>query len=155
MSRRCQRHKERRRCSIQILDNFWNRSFEHKVTKKFADKLRSSVQRRCLRGYYFFVLIILRSLLFSVWYFFKVLNLGYTLITPNILKTHSWCYYFVPDYFVIWSLYTLLPCLFYLIFILSPLISCLPLNQQFYSFTRPFTCKQNLSTCKQNPIFLL
>ena len=90
MSRRCQRHKERRRCSIQILDNFWNRSFEHKVTKKFADKLRRSVHRRCLRGYYFFVLIILRSLLFSVWYFFKVLNLGYTLITPNIWKaTHD------------------------------------------------------------------
>ena len=147
MSRRCRRHKERRRCSIQILDNFWDKSFEHKVAKKFVDKLRGSVHRRCLRCYYFFVLIILRSLLFSVWYFFKVLNLGYTLITPNIWKpTH--------DAITLFQI-ILLSCLFYLIFILSPLISCLPLNQQFCSFTRSFRCKQNLSTCKQNPIFLL
>ncbi len=55
MSRRCRQYKERRRCSIQILDNFWDKSFEHKVAKKFADKLRRSVYRRFLRDYYFFV----------------------------------------------------------------------------------------------------
>ena len=34
MSRRCRRHKERRRCSLQILDNFWDKCFGHKVAKK-------------------------------------------------------------------------------------------------------------------------
>ena len=34
MSRRCRRHKERRRCSVQILDNFWDKCFEYKVAKK-------------------------------------------------------------------------------------------------------------------------
>ena len=34
MSRRCLRHKERRRCSLQILDNFWDKCFGHKVAKK-------------------------------------------------------------------------------------------------------------------------
>ncbi len=33
MSQRCRRHKERRRCSVQILDNFWDKCFGHKVTK--------------------------------------------------------------------------------------------------------------------------
>ena len=149
------RHTERRRCSIQILDNFWDKSFEHKVAKKFADKLRRSVHQRCLRGYYFFVLIILRSLLFSVWYFFKVLNLGYTLITPNIWKpTHDAITLF--QIILLFGLCILCYLVFFILFLFClPLISCLPLNLQFCSFTRPFTCKQNLSTCKQNPIFLL
>ena len=34
MSRRCRRHKERRRCSVQILDNFWDKCFGYKVAKK-------------------------------------------------------------------------------------------------------------------------
>ena len=34
MLRRCRRHKERRRCSVQILDNFWDKCFEYKVAKK-------------------------------------------------------------------------------------------------------------------------
>ena len=34
MSRRYRRHKERRRCSVQILDNFWDKCFGYKVAKK-------------------------------------------------------------------------------------------------------------------------
>ena len=34
MLRRCRRHKERRRCNVQILDNFWDKCFEYKVAKK-------------------------------------------------------------------------------------------------------------------------
>ena len=34
MLRRCRRHKELRRRSVQILDNFWDKCFGHKVAKK-------------------------------------------------------------------------------------------------------------------------
>ena len=155
MSRRCRRHKERRRCSIQILDNFWDRSFEHKVAKKVCRQAPSLCAPTVPRWLLFLCFNNPPFSPFLCVIFLQSSKLRLHTYHFKYLKTHSWCYYFVPDYFVIWSLYTLLPCLFYLIFILSPLISCLPLNQQFCSFTRPFTCKQNLSTCKQNPIFLL
>ena len=41
MSRRCRRHKERRRYSVQILNNFWNKCFGHKVTKKVCKQAPS------------------------------------------------------------------------------------------------------------------
>ena len=36
MSRRCRRHKERRRCSVQILDNFWDKCFGYRVSNKIG-----------------------------------------------------------------------------------------------------------------------
>ena len=41
MSRRCRRHKERRRYSVQILDNFWDKCFGHKVTKNVCKQAPS------------------------------------------------------------------------------------------------------------------
>ena len=55
MSRRCRGHKERRRCSVQILDNFWDKRFVYKLLIELANKLRRSMHRRCLRDYYSFV----------------------------------------------------------------------------------------------------
>ena len=54
MLRRCRRHKELRRCSVQILNNFGHKCFRHKVTKKCANKLRRSMHRRCLRDFHCF-----------------------------------------------------------------------------------------------------
>ena len=41
MLRRCRRHKERRRYSVQILDNFWDKCFGHKVTKNVCKQAPS------------------------------------------------------------------------------------------------------------------
>ena len=41
MLRRCRRHKERRRYSVQILDNFWDKCFGHKVTKNVCKEAPS------------------------------------------------------------------------------------------------------------------
>ena len=41
MSQRCRRHKERQRYSVQILDNFWDKGFEHKVTKNVCKQAPS------------------------------------------------------------------------------------------------------------------
>lgn len=58
---------------------------------KYTNNLRSSTYRQCLRDYHCFVWIILRTLLFSVWHFIKVINLAGTLFTPNICtpKNHN------------------------------------------------------------------
>ena len=66
MSRRCDGTKSDGGVAYRFQITFGIKTFEHKVAKKFADKLRRSVHRRCLRGCSFFVLITLRSLLFSV-----------------------------------------------------------------------------------------
>ena len=55
IARRCQWHTERRRRSIQILDNFWNKCFGHTSRTKLANKLRCSLHRRCLCDSYRFV----------------------------------------------------------------------------------------------------
>ena len=53
ISRRCRWHIERRRRSVQIPDNFCDKWFEHKSLTKFANFLRSSLHRRCLRAFHF------------------------------------------------------------------------------------------------------
>ena len=83
MSRRCRWHKERRRCSIQISDNFRVNALCINSLIKFGNKLRSSTHRRCLRVYQWFVLIILRTLRSSVWHLAKDLSLGGLLSLQN------------------------------------------------------------------------
>ena len=86
MLRRCRRHKERRRCSVQILDKFWDKRFGYKLLIELANKLRHSMHRRCLRDFHCFVLIILRPLLFSVRHFLRNLTLSGKTYHSKILK---------------------------------------------------------------------
>ena len=55
IARRCQWHTERRRHSVQILDNSGHKCFGHTSLTKLANKLRCSLHRRCLRDSYRFV----------------------------------------------------------------------------------------------------
>ena len=56
MSRRCRRHKERRRCSVQILNNdFGVNALDIKLLKKCANNLRRSMHRQYLRYFYHYV----------------------------------------------------------------------------------------------------
>ena len=55
IARRYWRHTERRRHSVQILDNFWNKCLGHTSRTKLANKLRCSLHRQCLRDSYRFV----------------------------------------------------------------------------------------------------
>ena len=83
MSRRSRRYKERKRCSVQLPDNFWDKYFEKKVSNITGKQPPLLHAQQCLRAYLRCVLRILRILHFSVWHFVKVLNLASTLITPN------------------------------------------------------------------------
>ena len=41
MLRRCRRHKERRRCSVQILDKFWDKRFVYKIANRIGKQAPS------------------------------------------------------------------------------------------------------------------
>jgi len=56
MLRRCRRHKERRRCSVQVLDNFWINCLCIESLIKLANMLRCFMHRWCLRDFHCFVL---------------------------------------------------------------------------------------------------
>lgn len=72
----CRWHKEWRRYSVQILDNyFWGKYFVYKLLTNLTIKLLCSTHRWCLRDFRCIVLIILRPLRFSVWYYVKFLIL--------------------------------------------------------------------------------
>ena len=73
---RCRRHKERRRCSVQIPYNFWINCLCIESLIELANILRRSMHRRCLCDFHCFVLIILRPLFFSVWHFLRNLTLS-------------------------------------------------------------------------------
>ena len=86
MLQRCRRHKERRRCSVQILDNFWDKRFGYKLLIELAIKLLSSMHQRWLCDFHSFVLIILCTLLFSVRHFVRNLTLSGKTYHSKILK---------------------------------------------------------------------
>ena len=55
MLRRCEWHKEQRRCSVQLCDASWDKRFTYKLLIELANKLRRSMHRRYLRGFHCFV----------------------------------------------------------------------------------------------------
>ena len=55
MLRRCEWHKEQRRCSVQLPDNSWDKRFTYKLLIKLANYLGYSTHRRCLRDFHCFV----------------------------------------------------------------------------------------------------
>lgn len=55
MLRRCEWHKEQRRCSVQLPDNSWDKRFTYKLLIELANYLGYSTHRRCLRGFHCFV----------------------------------------------------------------------------------------------------
>ena len=87
ISRRCRRHKEQRRCSVQILDNFWDKYFGYKVTKKVCRQAPSLYAPTMPPRLPSLFLIILRPLLFSVWHFVRNLTLSGKTYHSKILKT--------------------------------------------------------------------
>ena len=55
MLRRCEWHKEQRRCSVQLPDNSWDKRFTYKLLIELANYLGYSTHRRCLRDFHCFV----------------------------------------------------------------------------------------------------
>ena len=55
MLRRCEWHKEQRRCSVQLPDNSWDNVLHNKLLIELANYLRSFTHQRCLRDFHYFV----------------------------------------------------------------------------------------------------
>lgn len=84
MAQSCNGAKSDGGIAYRFLITFGINALGIKSLIKYANNLRRSTHRQCLRDYHCFVWIILRTLLFSVWHFIKVINLAGTLFTPNI-----------------------------------------------------------------------
>ncbi len=84
MAQSCNDAKSDGDIAYRFLITFGINALGIKSLIKYTHNLRSSTYRQCLRDYHCFVWIILRTLLFSVWHFIKVINLAGTLFTPNI-----------------------------------------------------------------------
>lgn len=91
MAQSCNGAKSDGGIAYRFLITFGINALGIKSLIKYTNNLRSSTYRQCLRDYHCFVWIILRTLLFSVWHFIKVINLAGTLFTPNICtpKNHN------------------------------------------------------------------
>ena len=83
MSRRCRGHKELRRCSVQILDNFRSKYYDAKMSNK-TGKQTPSLHAPTVPPWH---CVYLRPLRVSVWDFVRILTLSGKPYHSKILKT--------------------------------------------------------------------
>ena len=83
MSRRWRRHKVRGRVAYILLIISEMNALGIEAQIKLTNYLRRSTPRRYLCGYHCFVLILLRTLHYSVWHFVRDLSLGEFLSLQN------------------------------------------------------------------------